>query len=217
MTTPNIDTKALRELEAKATPAPWGKTPFEEKNDVCIWQPDGSWLANVGNWGNCQLIVEGEDGPDIQAHPDLERIETGHDANAEFIVALRNAAPALLDEIESLREKVERYKSAARNPGDGERHRGTSVAIQLVHAQMKREETEAERDALKDEVERLREALTPSGATKFAYMNEFKFNVVREGPDHSEIVERHAVPWTTIKDIMAAIAKRAALRGEEGN
>ena len=196
MTTPNIDTKALRELEAKAREAG-------------------------------------------------QHVMIGAGPMADWLTEILAAAPALLDEIESLREKVERYKSAARNPGDGERHRGTSVAIQLVHAQMKREETEAERDALRAEVakayansayhadmaqklsaklsasereaERLRAALTPSGATKFAYMNEFKFNVVREGPDHSEIVERHAVPWTTIKDIMAAIAKRAALRGEEGN
>ena len=107
--TANLDTKALRALEAKATPGPWGKTPFEEKNDVCIWSPEGKWLANVGNWGNCQLVVEGENGPDVMEHPDIERIETGHDANAEFMVAIRNAAPALLDAA----EERDKYRTAA--------------------------------------------------------------------------------------------------------
>ena len=95
-----LDTAEGRRLLEKATPGPWGKTPFEEKNDVCIWSPEGKWLANVGNWGNCQLVVEGENGPDVIPHPELERIETGHDANAELIVAIRNAAPALLDAAE---------------------------------------------------------------------------------------------------------------------
>ena len=40
---------------------------------------------------------------------DLERIETGHDANAEFMVAIRNAAPALLDAA----EERDKYRMAA--------------------------------------------------------------------------------------------------------
>lgn len=236
-----LDTKALRALEAKATAAPWGKTPFEEKNDVCIWTPDGQWLANVGNWANCQLIVEGEDGPDVIPHPELERIETGHDANAEFMVAIRNAAPALLDAAEEnakIKDRLKKYEDAVRYPGTDERHVGASPAVQLVHAQWKREEAEAERDALRAEVaklqlsasdvefygneqvkalraenERLREALTPSGATKAAYHGEFGFELLaRDG----EGVDCHMVPWTTIKEIMAAISKRADLRPTEG-
>ncbi len=48
------------------------------------------------------------------------------------------------------------------------------------------------------EVERLREALTPSASTKGAYHGEFH-------------LADTIVPWTTIKDIMAAISNRAAL------
>lgn len=49
---------------------------------------------------------------------------------------------------------------------------------------------------------RLREALTPSAETKAAYMGEFGFQFGEYTPN---------VPWTTIKQIMAAILARAAL------
>jgi hypothetical protein len=62
---------------------------------------------------------------------------------------------------------------------------------------------------------RLVEALTPSAETKAAYIGEFGFNhpygVDEEGADVSIHV---AVPWTTIKEIMAAIRARATLTNE---
>jgi hypothetical protein len=67
--------------------------------------------------------------------------------------------------------------------------------------------------SLTKEVEGLREALEPSGATKAAYMGEFKFPMTRWDEDeHGESVESTfdvPVPWTTIKEIMAAIKARA--------
>ena len=160
--TANLDTKALRALEAKATPGPWGKTPFEEKNDVCIWSPEGKWLANVGNWGNCQLVVEGENGPDVIPHPELERIETGHDANAELIVAIRNAAPALLDAAE------ERDKNSAFQDFLAERVEQLQAERDQLLAEVsyykvrypKLRECFDERDALKAENESLRAELS---------------------------------------------------------
>jgi hypothetical protein len=50
------------------------------------------------------------------------------------------------------------------------------------------------------ELDRLREALTPSGDTKAAYMGEIK------DPETKRMVS-----WTAIKMVMAMIAKRAAL------
>lgn len=58
------------------------------------------------------------------------------------------------------------------------------------------------------EVERLREALTPSAATKAAYMGEFEFQ--------SGAGITHCVPWSTIKEIMKAISDRAVLASEGG-
>ena len=62
-------------------------------------------------------------------------------------------------------------------------------------------------------VERLREALQPSAATKAAYIGEFSFliDIEHEG---EEITRKLDVPWTTIKEIMAAIRIRAALTDE---
>ena len=57
--------------------------------------------------------------------------------------------------------------------------------------------------------ERLKEALTPSAATKAAYIGEFSFNVVDRDEDGDEIYRSVRVPWDTIKEIMAAIRARA--------
>jgi hypothetical protein len=71
----------------------------------------------------------------------------------------------------------------------------------------------AKPEAGESEVERLREALTPSGATKAAYIGEFSFNVIDRDEDGEEVPRRALVPWDQIKEIMAAIRERAALKG----
>lgn len=58
----------------------------------------------------------------------------------------------------------------------------------------------------------LREALEPSGETKAAYIGEFSFDAMVPDIDdeNDELVPMKVdVPWTTIKEIMAAIVKRA--------
>lgn len=57
----------------------------------------------------------------------------------------------------------------------------------------------------------LREALAPSGDTKAAYMGEFYVRLPDWDDDGNEVVREINVPWTTIKEIMAAIFARAAL------
>lgn len=61
----------------------------------------------------------------------------------------------------------------------------------------------------------MREALTPSGDTKAAYRGEFKIDVPEMVENDDGEMEEHwrsiPVPWTTIKEIMAAIVARAAL------
>jgi len=61
----------------------------------------------------------------------------------------------------------------------------------------------------REESNSLREALTPSAETKAAYMSEVMC-------DHFPSCEAHGhyVPWTTIKDVMAMISKRALTGGE---
>lgn len=67
----------------------------------------------------------------------------------------------------------------------------------------------AERDAALAEVQRLREALTPSAETKVAYSGEFSI-YLEEIDEHGDSQTREVpVPWTTIKAIMATICARA--------
>lgn len=76
---------------------------------------------------------------------------------------------------------------------------------ELVAAQ-RLEELERERDAARAQVERLREALTPSDATKAAYIGEIT------EPDATRAAGKRTVSWTAIKDTMALIRRRAALK-----
>lgn len=73
----------------------------------------------------------------------------------------------------------------------------TSLSAQLAAVTVRAEAAEAEGV-------RLREALTPSAETKAAYMGEFRFQFGEEFTPN--------VPWTTIKEIMAAIRAQADLK-----
>ena len=69
-------------------------------------------------------------------------------------------------------------------------------------------------DGVEDRAAALDKALTPSGDTKAAYMGEFSFDVreSRYDEETGELIEEGRkvyVPWTTIKEIMAAIRSRA--------
>ena len=61
------------------------------------------------------------------------------------------------------------------------------------------------------------EAVTPSLATKVAYIGEFHFPVTEVDQYDEEYQRMVAVPWPIIKEIMAAILDRAALNGANGN
>ena len=61
----------------------------------------------------------------------------------------------------------------------------------------------------RDSIERFREALTPSRNTKAAYIGEFKFRISYVDENGEEASRFLTVPWTTTKEIMAAILARA--------
>jgi hypothetical protein len=86
------DTKALRELLAKATPGPWRHDAGDTAVFATAPSKTGSRLL--------QTLVAGNAAPN----------------DAALIVALHNAAPALLDEIDRLRE-VERAARVIRESG----------------------------------------------------------------------------------------------------
>lgn len=66
--------------------------------------------------------------------------------------------------------------------------------------------------SLQARLKMMEEALTPSAETKAAYMGEFTIPWPVVGEDGNEYIIRINVPWTTIKELMAAIRARAALR-----
>lgn len=59
------------------------------------------------------------------------------------------------------------------------------------------------------------EALTPSAETKAAYMGEFSFSIPALDENGEEASQKVTVPWTTIKEIMAAISLRALAEAGE--
>lgn len=63
--------------------------------------------------------------------------------------------------------------------------------------------------ALRARVAKLEEALTPSAETKAAYMGEFSMNIPEFDDDGNEYIRPTNIPWTSIKEIMKAIARRA--------
>jgi hypothetical protein len=65
--------------------------------------------------------------------------------------------------------------------------------------------------------ERYKEALTPSCETKAAYMSEFSIDVPMFDEHGEEFTQQINVPWTTIKEIMAAISKRAETETQKGS
>lgn len=73
------------------------------------------------------------------------------------------------------------------------------------------EHARASQFAAEAKVAKLVEALTPSGETKAAYMGEFSIPFPTVDEDGNEVMLRPNVPWTTIKEIMAAIRARAAI------
>jgi hypothetical protein len=72
-------------------------------------------------------------------------------------------------------------------------------------------------ERLRAEVERLRAALTPSAETKVAYWGEFHFTEETVDDEGVPYYRKIAVPWATIKEIMAAILARADLAQEPSN
>lgn len=65
---------------------------------------------------------------------------------------------------------------------------------------------------LRGKIDRLQEALTPSGETKVAYIGEFNFDI-DDWDEHGQERSRNVVvPWTTVKEIMGAIRARAEMK-----
>lgn len=131
----------LRERLEKATPAPW---------EACV-------PGDYGDFDGDSRVMCGDDKRIAVFHWN-ERYAEGNDADIELSVALRNAAPALLDEIERLRAELARVRKL-----------GDAMVVDYGRAQHWMERAFADPDGLKnrlsvmdvfaDQLERNRAAL----------------------------------------------------------
>jgi hypothetical protein len=99
-----------------------------------------------------------------------------------------------------------------RQPGNHERR--TDLYMWPTPEQTIEGKALARIEALEQRVSELEEALTPSAKTKAAYSCEFEFSVGIAHPRLGSEWRSVMVPWTTIKEIMAAIRAHAALNRE---
>lgn len=92
-----------------------------------------------------------------------------------------------------------------------------NLAAAIEAERTARERAEARIKELEQERDALLDALTPSALTKADYIGEFQFSIEdRQEDEDGEMLETTrevTVPWTTIKEIMAAIRARA-VKGE---
>jgi hypothetical protein len=95
-----VDIGALRVLLDAMTPGPWRGDPLGEPTD--------SWTIDADGWE--QLAV-------VNGNEEDESLHEQGEANAEGIIQLRNAAPALIAELEAARAVVR-----AARPGSGPHH-----------------------------------------------------------------------------------------------
>jgi hypothetical protein len=96
MTAP-IDLADLERLEREATPAPWlnGERILPEDNCIALQAEEHADIYRVTEDGNCNVACA-----------------TFQPSDAQFIVVLRNAFPAIRDEIHRLRARnLALYKS----------------------------------------------------------------------------------------------------------
>ena len=87
--------------------------------------------------------------------------------------------------------------------------RATTAETLAADLQGKLDEAEAERFQAVQRAQRLEAALTPSAVTKAALIGEFNFVFAAHDKFGNEVRFTPNVPWTTIKQIMAAIRSLA--------
>jgi len=201
--------------------------------EVVAWR----WrLRDKSRWAFAETAPHSLIGvPDI----DCDALVLKSDADAR-ITALQAEVERLTKERDDARQEVARYwTSADMRPwvemADGKGLPQFGKKLLGMFNRAMNAEDEARREcaratiaepslaSARQQIDALTEALTPSGETKAAYIGEFTIAVERhvdedgevddEAEGHADPYEHITVPWTTIKEIMAAIRARAALKG----
>lgn len=177
----------LRALLAAATEGPWYTLGHPWRD----WRVPGSILAGTPDPHAGEIVVDGII-PDIVDEDD-DRDHIGQsDADMDLIVAMRNALPALLDEIEQLRVMRDDFV-VARSVGQ---QQVEELTDEIASLRADRDRASDAAAVLQGKMARLREALEPLLPTNVSTNN-------RMWPDSTE-----APVDVTLGDLRAA---RAAL------
>ena len=139
----------------------------------------------------------------LKCAEEIERLRMADDLHQQGAELMRDEMAALKRENEQLRAIISEATAAAGNGSCC----STQASVEFMAGLPK--EIAMNTDALRARVAKLEEALTPSADTKAAYMGEFSFCISEFDEDGEEFARVVDVPWTTIKDIMKAIARRA--------
>lgn len=114
MTKPT-DLDELRALLEKATPGPW---EIEGRYETGVYLIPAEHKGRARGFAVCQEYDRDNYQQTIASLNDDRHGRGGASENAELITALRNAAPALLDELESARAKLDEYEVAMKAYSD---------------------------------------------------------------------------------------------------
>jgi len=150
----------------------------------------------------------------------IDRLEA---ENTAAEAALKGAVDALEPTEEEFAIAIAAARTRARSASHEEtQQRAASDYVRLEEAcNLMGRITDRERDARATAAEaalqRAVEALTPSAETKAAYSGEFRFPVIDHDEDGNELTGHMIVPWTTIKEIMAAIRARGIAQNKGGS
>jgi len=167
-----------------------------------------NWMAPT-NWLRPAMVHSLEGGV-WGSFERLERINATH-CDELVAAAYLDATQVLEDEIDLARIALPQAVPVLRADIREIKNRTPTKAKVALTARDERMKAEGAREA-QAKIARLTEALTPSGDTKAAYMSEFEFIVFGMNDDGEECSHKITVPWTAIKEIMAAIKARAALQ-----
>lgn len=166
------------------------------------------WIARVDE-------ADRERPKDVSANLDLkalrERLESSLAPDQLHAILLMWAERDVLKtELERSRAEVDRLQKLIANDG------GWTLPRRILEELRAEPVEQPPKMRGKKALARLLEALTPSGATKAAYSGEFRFSFVHGvDEDGNDVSINVQVPWTTIKDVMAAILKRAEVARED--
>lgn len=184
----------------------WEGRASDHTFPVWAWQKERPATAPenaiaLADFDQAQSLIAGlrADNQDLLAAADADAFVNGN-LQAE-VKRLTEANNGLMAERESLietkREQIERLELS--------RGAASKVALDAI----------AEKETTEARIKALEEALTPSGDTKAAYIGEFAFPLVYTDDNGDSATTSVTVPWTAVKDIMAAITARATLNSRE--